>query len=90
MPTLQEVKDYLGVDGVHSDPILLSMLEAAREMVEAVLRFQIAKINPVPELVKQAILYAASQLFSNREGTDIDALNSTLRAMLASLRKEAF
>ena len=90
MPTLQEVKDYLGVDGVHSDPNLLSMLEAARELVESILRYQIAKVSPVPNLIKEAIKFAVAFIFSNREGADIASLTRTLRTMLNSLRREAF
>ena len=90
MPTLQEVKDYLGVDGGHSDPLLLSQLEAGREMVESILRYQIAKINPVPATVKQAILFATAYQFTGREQADMKILNNMLRNMLSSLRREAF
>ena len=90
MPTLQEVKDYLGVDGGHSDPLLLSQLEAGREMVEAILRYQIAKINPVPATVKQAVMFAVAYMFTGREQADMRVLEQMLRNMLSSLRREAF
>ena len=90
MPTLQELKDYLGVDGGHSDPLLNSLLEAAREMAENILRYQIALLNPTPHLVKEALKFAVAYLFSNREQGDIAGLERTLRTMLSSLRREVF
>ena len=90
MPTLQEVKDYLGVDGEFSDSLIQTQIEAARELVEGILRYQIAKVNPVPSLIKEAIKFAVAFLFSNREDADIASLTRTLRTMLSSLRKEAF
>jgi len=90
MPTLQEIKDYLGVEGGHSDPLLNSLSEAARELVEGTLRYKIAKINPVPALVNEALKFTVAYLFSNREQADIPLLERMLRSMLSSLRKEAF
>ena len=90
MPTLQEIKDYLGVDGGHSDPLLLSQLEAARELVESILRYQIAMLNPVPSLVKEAIKFAVAFLYSAREQADMGVLEKALRSLLSSLRREAF
>jgi len=90
MPTLQEVKDYLGVDGGHSDPLLLSQLEAARELVESILRYQIAKINPVSATVKNAVMFATAYMFTGREQADAKVLEQMLRSMLSSLRREVF
>ena len=90
MPTLREIKDYLGIDGDYSDPLLNSLLEAAREMAEGVLRYQIALLNPVPSLVKEALKFAVAYLYSNREQGDMGQLERTLRTLLSSLRKEAF
>lgn len=90
MPTLQEIKDYLGVDGGHNDPLLLSMMDASRELVEGILRYQIATLNPMPPLVKEAIKLSTACFFVGREGADIQALEKTLRTMLSGLRKKAF
>ncbi|MCL2555454.1 MAG: head-tail connector protein [Firmicutes bacterium] len=90
MPTLQEIKDYLGVDGGHNDPLLLSQIETARELVESVLRFQIAKIQPLPHLVKEAIKFAVAYIFTHREQADLSFLDKSLRTMLNSLRREVF
>ena len=90
MPTLQELKDYLGVEGGHSDPLLNSLSEAARELIESILRYQIALLNPVPQLVKEAHKFTVAYLFSNREQADMQLLERMLRSMLSSLRKEAF
>jgi len=90
MPTLQEIKDYLGVDGGHNDLLITSMMEAAQELVEGILRFQIAKIQPTPKLVTEAIKLATACLFVGRENADVQALEKTLRTMLGSIRKKEF
>jgi len=90
MPTLQEVKDYLGVDGGHNDPLLLSQIETARELIESVLRFKIAKLNPLPHLVKEAIKFCVAYMFTHRETADMAFLDKALRTMLQSLRREVF
>ena len=90
MPTLQEIKDYLGVDGEYSDPLLNSLLEMAREMVENILRYQIALLNPTPHIVKEAVKFTVAYMFSNREQGDIGQLEKTLRTLLSSLRDEKF
>jgi len=90
MPTLQELKDYLGIDGGHNDSLLLSQLGAAREIIEGILRYQIAMLNPLPHLVKEALKFAVAFLYANREQADMGLLERMLQSMLQSLRKEAF
>ena len=90
MPTLQEIKDYLGIDGGHSDPLILSQLQAARELVDSILRYQIALLSPTPSIVNEAIKFAVGYMFTHRESGDFKQLEYTLKSMLASLRKEAF
>ena len=90
MPTLQEIKDYLGIDGDYNDPLISSLLNAARELVEGILRYQIAKINPVPSLVTEAIKFTVAFLYSGRETADIKALEKTLRTMLNHYRQVGF
>ena len=90
MPTLQEVKDYLGIEGGHNDPLLNSLMNASRQIVEGVLRYQIEKVNPIPTLIIEAIKFTTAFLYSGRETADVKALEKTLRIMLQSLRQEAF
>jgi hypothetical protein len=90
MPTLQEIKDYLGIDGGHNDPLLNSMMDAARELVESILRYPIAKVQPPQAKIGEAIKIATACLFAGRETADIQALEKTLRTFLSSIRKNAF
>ena len=90
MPTLQEVKDYLGVSDNFNDPLLNSLMNASRIIVEGVLRYQIEKVNPVPTLITEAIKFTTAFLYSGRETADVGALEKTLRTMLMSVRQEAF
>ena len=90
MPTIQELKDYLGIDGGQSDAMLADFLNAARELIEGILRYQVALLNPTPPLVKEALKFTVAYLYSGREQANIQELERTLRIMLQSIRKKEF
>ena len=90
MPTIEELKTYLGIDGSHLDSLLADFLNTAKELVEKVLRYQIAVINPTPSLVKEALKYSVSFLYTNREQANIAELERTLATLLDSLRRREF
>ena len=90
MVSIQEIKDYLGIDGSHSDSLLSSMLTASRELIEGILRFPIGKIEPLPALVTEALKFTVAYLYTGREQADIQTLEKTLRTMLQSLRAKSF
>jgi len=90
MPTIEELKTYLGVDGSHLDSLLADFLNTAKELVEKVLRYQIAVINPTPDLVKEALKYSVAYLYTNRETANLAELERTLSILLSSLRKKEF
>ena len=90
MPTIQELKDYLGIDGGQSDAMLADFLNMARGMVENILRYQVAMLNPVPGEVKGAIMQAVDYLYSHRGSADNRFLEKSLMVLLEPLRKKEF
>ena len=90
MPTIEELKTYLGIDGSHLDSLLADFLNTARELVEKVLRYKIESLQPMPGLVKEALKYSVGVLYTNRETANIGELELTLARLLQSLRKEGF
>ena len=61
MPTLEEVKLYLRIDSDDEDSLITSLMETAKEMVEGILRKNLTEFSPIPETIKQAIMYAISR-----------------------------
>ena len=90
MPTIDELKIYLGIDGGHLDPLLADFLRTAEDMVEKILRYPIGKLNPLPSIVKEALKYCVGVLYANRENADLIQLERTLVVLLSALRKKEF
>ena len=90
MPTIEELKIYLGIDGEHLDALLADFLKTAQEHVEAILRYKIATIEPTPQLVKEALRYAVGVLYTSRESANIQELTGALARLLEPLRKQVF
>jgi len=90
MPTIEELKNYIGIDGCHLDTLLADFLSTSKELVEKVLRYQIGLTNPMPSLIKEALKYSVAYLYQNRENANFIVLEKTLAALLQSLRKKEF
>ena len=56
MITLQEAKEFLRVDGDDEENLIASLIVAAQELTEDVLRRPLAELEPLPETVRQAML----------------------------------
>lgn len=96
MITLQEAKEFLRVDGDDEENLIASLIVAARELTEDVLRRQLAEIEPLPETVRQAMLIVVATLYEERQiskdktGIDISETLDLVRRMLFAYRKERF
>ena len=90
MPTIEDLKTYLGIDGGHLDPLLADFLETAKALVEKVLRYQLGILNPLPPLVREALKYSVGYLYNNRDAANLPELERTLATLLHSLRREGF
>jgi len=86
--TLEKTKEWLRVESGDEDALIESFITAAEDIVGGILRFPLSEFEEVPETVKQAIYYAVSVMYEQRESLDIVALINTLRGMLFVYRKD--
>ena len=95
MPTLEEIKLYLRIDNDEEDTLINSLLATAKELVEGILRKQLSEFSPLPETIKQAILYIISTLYESRQvdksyGISMQELTDTIRRLLFAYRDERY
>ena len=96
MITLQEAKEFLRVDGDDEENLIASLIVAAQELTEDVLRRALAELEPLPETVRQAMLIVVATLYEERQiskdktGIDISETLDLVRRMLFAYRKERF
>ena len=87
MVTLQEVKQYLRIDFEDDDPLLLSLIFTAKQLVMDVGRMDETQLAENEDVVLTAMLYTVSYLYENRNTADFSKLTLTLRAMLFAQRE---
>ena len=80
--TLDEVKDYLRLDGNAEDDFLSALISSAEQLCTDIARTEITD-KPTARI---AVLYAIAYLYEHRE----EALTLTLRALLFGIRQEGF
>jgi uncharacterized phage protein (predicted DNA packaging) len=85
--TLQEVKQYLRIDFEDDDPLLLSLIFTAKQLVMDVGRMDETQLAENEDVVRTAMLYTVSYLYENRNTADFSKLTLTLRAMLFAQRE---
>ena len=88
MVTLQEVKQYLRIDFEDDDPLLLSLIFTAKQLVMDVGRMDETQLAENEDVVRTAMLYTVSYLYENRNTADFSKLTLTLRAMLFAQRED--
>jgi uncharacterized phage protein (predicted DNA packaging) len=86
--TLQEVKQYLRIDFEDDDPLLLSLIFTAKQLVMDVGRMDETQLAENEDVVRTAMLYTVSYLYENRNTADFSKLTLTLRAMLFAQRED--
>ena len=89
MITLEEAKKYLRVDSGDEDDIIQQELDAAENLVAAVLRKDSLENESSPITVV-AVLYTLAHLNEHREEADHHALTITLRNLLFGERDARF
>lgn len=94
MLELDEVKQYLRIDGDEENTLVTSLILMATEMVEDVLRRKMSDFEVVPETVRQAVLLTVATLYENRQGGEgglkVSELIDLIRRMTFAYRKEGF
>jgi len=97
MLELNEIKEFLRVDGDESDKLLVSLSFTAKELVEETLRRKLSEFECVPETVRQAMLIVIATLYeerqvakSGKEGVGLTDVLDLVRRMLFAYREEKF
>jgi len=67
--TLEEIKEYLRIDGEEEDSLLTALYAAAKEHCENYLQAPLP--NEVPTPIKQALLILVGHFYEQRAGEDI-------------------
>lgn len=88
--SLEETKLYLRVDGDEEDTLITNFIISAENICEDVLRIKLAELEPLPEVIKQAILYTVAQFYELRENIDIQKIIEMVKRLLFAHRKEAW
>ncbi|GEM_PF-47492 len=88
--TLEEVKLYLRVDGDEENTLITKFILTLQELCEEILRFELTEYEVVPELARQAILYAVVNMYEQRENFDVKAVIDTMIRLLFSYRRESW
>ena len=88
--SLDEVKTYLRVDGDSEDALITSFICSAEEMCEGIIRYSLADLETVPEIIKQAIYYGVACLYEQREKVEAKEVLEVMKNLLFSYRKEGW
>lgn len=88
--TLEEAKLYLRTDGVEDDSLILHFISAAEGICEDVLRRSMAEFVPVPEILKNAVLFLVANLYEQREAANIKDLIDFARRLLQPYRLDGW
>lgn len=95
MLTLEESKLYLRVDSDDEDVLITSLNQTAKEMVEAILRYELTEFDTIPQSINQSMLYIVSTLYESRQvgnanAIKMDELIETVRRMVEPYRKKVW
>ena len=89
--SLEEVKEYLRVEGTEEDALLEGLIAAAQTLCMDIARItETAAFDGLNNSAKTAVLYAVAYLYEHREEADHHELILTLRALLFGIRQEGF
>ena len=85
---LEEMKLFLRVDSDNEDALITSFIFTAEEMCEGILRYSLTELFVIPETIKQAVYFAVSCFYEQREKADINEILEIMKNLLFSFRKE--
>ena len=90
MPSIEEMKLYLGIDGDWLDSLIADLINQAQEIIEKVLRYPLSEFDLLPQTIKETAKYIVSAYYTNREKTNARELENTVSLMLSEYRKKVF
>ena len=88
--SLEEAKLYLRVEGDEEDTLITDFITASEEICEEILRYPLSELDTVPDTVKQAVLFAAANMYEKRENFEIKEVLDIMTRLLFSYRKESW
>lgn len=90
MPTIEEIKIYLGIDGEWLDSLLADLLNLAQDLIEKVLRFRLTEYQEIPPTIKETAKFIVSAYYTNREKTNVQEVENFVALMLSEYRRKEF
>ena len=90
MPSIEEMKLYLGIDGDWLDSLIADLINQAQEIIEKVLRYPLSEFDLLPQTIKETAKFIVSAYYTNREKTNARELENTVSLMLSEYRKKVF
>lgn len=87
--SLDEMKNYLRIDGAEEDALVESLMQSAEHICSDVIRGTSEELA-VAGSGKAAVMYAAAYLYEHREEADHHQLMITLRSLLFGERRYGF
>ena len=90
MPTVEEMKVYLGIDGDYLDSLILDFINLAQNIIEKVLRYPLSEFEEIPATMKETAKYIVSAYYTNREQTNVKELENNVAVLLSEYRRKEF
>lgn len=90
MPTIEEMKTYLGIDGEWLDSLLADLLKLAQDLIEKVLRYPLSEFEEIPPTIKETAKFIVSAYYTNREKTNAKEVENTVALLLSEYRRKEF
>ncbi len=90
MPTVEEMKVYLGIDGDYLDSLILDFINLAQNIIEKVLRYPLSEFQEIPATIKETAKYIVSAYYTNREQTNVKELENNVAVLLSEFRRKEF
>lgn len=90
MPTVAEMKIYLGIDGDYLDSLLADFISLAQGIIEKTLRYPLSDLETIPPAIKETAKYIVSAYYTNREQTNAKEIENTVALLLSEYRNTDF
>ena len=90
MPTIEEMKLYLGIDGDWLDPLIADLINLSQEIIEKVLRYQLVEFEQVPQTIKETAKFIISEYYNNKENVNVGEIENSVALLLSEYRKVGF
>lgn len=90
MPTVEDMKVYLGIDGDYLDSLILDFINLAQNIIEKVLRYPLSEFQEIPATIKETAKYIVSAYYTNREQTNVKELENNVAVLLSEYRRKEF